>query len=183
MELVSIALTAATLFAVGAQAVFVQRQARTLVQATKLDHDRRRKQSTIEFWSRLSDDRHHFRTLLRQEFGDEELTTDQLQLLIDNRYTPSQQGRTAAALVSFLDGLERFCTGINSGVFDIDIADAMCGAAIVRAYEQYGSWTKGRRKALERPALYLEMETVAEEISRRRRMSSRVNPLEEPDPR
>ncbi len=99
---VALVLTVATLLAVGAQALFVQRQARSLVQATKLDHDRRRKQSTVEFWSRLSDDRHHFRTLLRQEFGDEEPTTEQLQVLFDNRYTASQQGKRQLRWCRFL---------------------------------------------------------------------------------
>lgn len=204
MEVALLVINTLVLVAVAAQAFFVSRQVvemrrqfevqgavsakqfagqierldRQIDESTRArleDHDRRKKQATIEIWAGLQEHRSELQSLIRDAFGTEPLTNKAIAEWVEKREAGDvDANRAIRALVRYLDALEHFATGVNSDVFDLHTANAMCGGSFVRVFPRYGAWIARQRSELSRPTLYSELEELASEITALRSPGTRT---------
>ncbi|MCC3331370.1 DUF4760 domain-containing protein [Nocardia abscessus] len=62
---------------------------------------------------------------------------------------------------------ETFATAVNMNVFDYTLLERTSGSRFKRVAEMYSSWVTAERKRIQRPALYIELETLAARLSGR----------------
>jgi hypothetical protein len=91
------------------------------------DHERRRKQSTVEFWTATRGMYYRNYGLLGAGHG------------LD--YSADQQ----TLLREYLGMLEMYAIGINDGLFDFDTARSLSGGFIVRQLERFGTYMEAAR--------------------------------------
>jgi hypothetical protein len=136
-EIISLALSAVTLVALWWQLYLIYK-------TYKADHERRQKQSTIEY---LNEIRKLYRPVeykLNTAFGDKIINVDKI----------SDEDRTN--IREFLSIVEHLSTGINVGVFDLTLVNQMSGAYFVTMYEKFIPYIKEQRRMKNNNNLYCE---------------------------
>lgn len=93
----------------------IQMKKSNILQSKSLmaDHERRKKQSTLEFYSDIYPYLSEFRTKITDIFGNGYVTPD------DVRY--KQDKDIQQMIYEYLVIIERFAVGINSGIYDINV--------------------------------------------------------------
>ncbi|KKL28775.1 hypothetical protein LCGC14_2371770 [marine sediment metagenome] len=132
------------------------------LQALRADHERRKKQATIEVLGRVSP----LWRKLRKDIEDG-LKIKRLEILnkdhVDTiKNTPQLQDWTA----ELLNSLERVATGVNCKVFDIDLLFRCSATYLRRLYEQYETYITEKRQPPS--TTYSEFAALMEELDRRR---------------
>lgn len=171
------AVNALILLAVAAQAYFVKLQVSAMTAAARLDHERRRKQATIEYWSDHYELRSRLRQAVANRFATQTLTEEQVATLAASRYKDNEDAPIVEALVGYLDSFEYFAAGVNAGVFDLETANSLSGGSFIAAAERYAPWVRQQRVELQRKSLYLELETLALTLSTLRARPSLAQPI------
>lgn len=176
--------------AIAVQCFLLSRQTKSLAQQIELlqaqaeavgvhdqrDHRRRSQQATIEYWTQVAPLRNEFSTLVARHLQTEVMTPEIAESLSNFRYSDNDEAEIVEALTRYLAGLEYFATGVNSGVFDIDTADALCGSRLLRAAANYRTWIAKQRNVRNQPTLYIELEKLTADIQLRR-AGSMTKPL------
>jgi len=124
-----------------------------LVWQVRGDHERRKKQATIETWVATRDRRRR----LRIDVVDQSRTPAALARSVESR----------RALNEWLSDIENFALGVNAGVFDLETIDRLAGSYFIRLWWWAGPWIKDRQEDRS-PLLYCELETLALRITERR---------------
>jgi len=124
----------------------------------KKDHERRRKQATIEYFedmtSKLYDSQARFNTKFnRLDIDISELDTD-TELLKD--------------ATEILAAFERLSVGVNTKIFDFDILDRMAGSYLVVMYTRFAPYIAKVRTDALRVNSYTEFENVVVRIEKKR---------------
>ncbi len=126
----------------------------------KKDHERRRKQATIEYFeemtSKLYDSQAKFNTKFNQlDIDIAELDSD-TELLKD--------------ATEILAAFERLSVGVNTKIFDLDILDRMAGSYLVVMYNRFAPYIAKVRTDASRVNSYQEFEYIVDCIKKKRRI-------------
>ncbi len=138
----------------------LRRQIKGSSEADKRDHERRRKQATIEFYAATLERRNALRHELAEDRDSEAITrvTEKLR----------EQGKSAPewhSVVEYLNLWETLATGVNSDVLDYSTISRLSGQRVISIVRNYWSWIDWRRSELASPSVYSELETLATRIA------------------
>ena len=130
------------------------------VATLKADHERRRKQATIDFMIQLRPVWQESHRLLDERFGSGPLAEQALDEIKSNR--------DARDIISQLLGnLEHMAVGANTGVFDRDLLFRTSAYFLTNIYHRLRPYIKRVQAGL--PTAYVEFEQLAMEFDERRR--------------
>ena len=130
-------------------------------QQTKIaraDHNRIKKQSTIEFYNLLSTDSYALYDVIKDNTLD-------LSTILSNEELRDCVRR-------YLGRLERLAIGVASNVYDFDILNVMCGQYLIRRYEQLVTYITHVRDTEGYKMAYKEFELLIERIKERKKTHS-----------
>ena len=148
-------------------------QIRIGINSVRQDHDRRRKQATIEYINDVRDRyRAEHRHLLRVLGGP--VNAESVEKIQSN---PELNAR----LLDLLGLFEGLAAGVNAGVFDVELLNRVSGGYLIRVFETYKAYMLARRQS-RWPSLYREFEELVENLRKLRPELSDVQPhaLSEP---
>jgi hypothetical protein len=137
--------------------VFVWLQLRAAAKATRRDHDRRRRQATIEWFAATLD--------RRSEFG-ERLPPDRDPEAI-GRHLKKVKGRADPDIIGYLNVYEMLATAVNMGIHDLEVIHRISGRRVIVMYEAYLPWIEHRRLVMG-SRVYDELETLVVSLIDRR---------------
>ena len=132
----------------------------------KADHERRRKQATIEYLNMI---RGHYRNVNQQllnEYGQNPFGKEQVELLMNNP-------ELWAMLKDLLGLFEHLAVGVNTGVFDIDLINRMAGDYLIGIFDRFTVYVQKRRIDSGLTSLYCEYEQL---ITQLKKIRLKVNP-------
>jgi hypothetical protein len=133
----------------------------------KADHERRKKQATIEFGRDVFEHIEACQKFLFREFNDKIINIDDLQK--DEHWLYARD---------MMANLEILSTGINAGIYDIDIIDRMFGSFIIRMNKKMGPYIEHQRDGGSRASVFTEFTNLALEITKRRNQTSGAGSIE-----
>ncbi|MEV4333509.1 DUF4760 domain-containing protein [Streptomyces sp. NPDC049597] len=133
-----------------------------LSRATTLDHDRRRKQATVEYLAATMD--------RRKELRDEGIPDERDPAAVSALIGRMDAGdRTATRLVySYLTIYNHLGVGARSDAFDLRVIDQAWGGSVIAIWEGYRPWIERQRRARCEPRLYEDLEHLAALMTPRR---------------
>ena len=114
-----------------------------------LDHDRRKKQSTIEFYDKIWE---KFYPLLK--------IIDKKPQGVLNVEDIDGDAELQELIREYLSIMERFSVGVNTGVYDIYVLNRMSGFRTINSYEKLGQYIKNSRTT--NPNGYKDFEEVVD---------------------
>lgn len=122
----------------------------------KADHERKRKQSTIEFYNEIYPYLRDFKAEIINSFGESYVTPD------DKRYkdNPALQ----KAINEYLIIIERFAVGVNAGIYDINIFAKTSGKVVSDTYRRLTPIIEDMRKAQNYPELFNDFEKMCKNV-------------------
>jgi len=121
----------------------------------RADHERRKKQATVEYLNKI---REQYRTLSNKLIG--KFNEDAINLSkIDDG--------TRIEIKELLSILEHLSTGVNTEVYDYDIIKRMSGSYLVNRYKQLYPYIDNAQKSSR--TLYIEFETLCKRIENDKR--------------
>jgi len=130
--------------------VFIAVQIRQQTKISRADHDRQKKQSTIEFYNSIS---------------------SESQVLLDNIVGKSldlssvnSDKALRKSVIRYLSRLERLAIGVASDVYDFEVLALMSGRYLSKKYIQFEKYIEEARIAKEAPMLYKEFELLVTKI-------------------
>jgi len=132
--------------------VLVVVQIRQQTKISRADHERQRKQSTIEFYNLLSSESYE----LLNTIGIKKL--DLSSVNSDKEFRKS--------VVRYLGRLERLATGVATDVYDFDILCIMAGRYLIKKYEQFETYIEESRNSKNAPLLYREFELLIKDVKK-----------------
>ena len=122
----------------------------------KADHERRKKQSTIEY---LNEIRKLYRPVeykLSEKFGVKVIDVDKM----------SEDDKIN--VLEFLSIVEHLSTGINVGVFDVELVNRMSGAYFVKMYDKFIPYIRDIRERRHNDNLYCEFSSFNHSLEKMR---------------
>ncbi|MCL2059261.1 MAG: DUF4760 domain-containing protein [Oscillospiraceae bacterium] len=128
-----------------------------LKKSTIADHERRKKQSTIEFTHTVLEER----TIAAREIN-RIFPNDQVINVDDPRYNDNVV--LQAAVFKYLSLMERLAVGINIGVYDLHTYIRIIGRRTVDFYKRLEPIIIARRRKLDMPSLYIDFEKLVKDI-------------------
>jgi len=121
------------------------------------DHERRKKQATIEFTHGILELRNPLWLQIKAVFGDAVINVD------DSRYKDNEELKET--INQYLRLMERVAVGINTGVYDLHVYTRIIGSGTVRTYKKLLPIIEYEREAPPRnPNLYIEYENLVKDI-------------------
>ncbi|MBF0369413.1 MAG: hypothetical protein HQL52_08165 [Magnetococcales bacterium] len=136
------------------------------VQAVKANHERKRKQSTIEYLGKVW---RESRLELESCYGTDPLTKDKIaELEADNK--------RKAEIVNLLGSLEHIAAGVNCGVYDKDILYIMSATSISSIYYRFKVFIDHQRVTANSSA-YIQLEKLSNDFLDRKRGSMESYPV------
>lgn len=121
----------------------------------KADHERRKKQATIEYAGQILRDA---RYKIDSHRSSEDLTSEQVSALIAN---PAGSAEWRNAIGAF----EHLAVGVNAGVYDKDILYRMAGSYITNLFKYVEPYVQAARGKY--PRAYWEFQVLANEFKER----------------
>jgi len=135
-----------------------------------VDHDRRRKQATIEFVGSVQPIFGDSHEELEELFGPDTITETFAHRIwtsdtFDEKDDPELEAAKKGKLVlrSYLNRIEHIAAGANTGVFDKDLLHRLSGNFLVRMWDRYSNFIKIVQKELGKKR-YSEFETMVSDF-------------------
>ncbi len=128
--------------------------------STKADHERRRKQSTIEFYNEIYPYLRDCKTEIANAFGEGYVTPD------DKRYQENLS--LQKAILEYLTIIERFAVGVNAGIYDVNIFARTSGKVVSDTYKRLSPVIENMRKVQNYPQLFNDFEKMCKDIDKAR---------------
>ena len=147
------------------QLQLLQRQLRQTHEVTVLDHDRRRKQATIEFYATTLGEQRRMRETLPHDRN-----KAALQPFIDRAISGDED--INKAIVAYLSLHNLIAISVRSDVFDIGVIDQAFGGRLLALEENYRRWIDSARKSSGYPTMFADIQWLTDEIIRRRSQST-----------
>lgn len=122
------------------------------------DHERRKKQSTLEFYSELYPHLSELRTKITDIFSDEYINP------CDTRFEGNQD--IQKVIYEYLVIVERFSVGINSGIYDVDVFARTSGKTVSDMYKKLSPVINHWRITQNYPEMFYDLEKMSREIDR-----------------
>lgn len=120
------------------------------------DHERRKKQSTLEFYSDIYPYLSEFRIKITDVFGNGYVTPD------DIRY--KQNTDIQKMIYEYLVIIERFAVGINSGIYDINVFAKTSGKIVSDMYKKLSPIIENMRIIQNYPEMFNDFEKMSKDI-------------------
>ena len=136
------------------------------IRTLKADHERRKKQATIEHVREIRPHWEKYRRWLDDQYGPDGLTETNLHKLNEDK----EVRENVRALIS---SLEHLAVGVNTGVFDKDVLYRMSGTYMIRIYHQLRPFIKNVQR--QNKYAYVEYEDMV--------MAFEDSKRQNPDPR
>jgi len=133
---------------------FVVVQIRQQTKISRADHDRQKKQSTIEFYNSLSSDSYQFLDDIKGKRLNSTLVNSDKDL--------------RKSVIRYLSRLERLAIGVATDVYDFNVLCLMPGRYLCKKYEQFQEYIKETRISKDAPMLYKEFELLVNRIEKYR---------------
>lgn len=150
-----------------AQAVAVREQ-------TAADHERRKKQATIEYYSNLRSSRRELQAEVEHKFGHDALAASEVVLLLDQEERGEPTAIEVIRLIkAYFTGLESLAAGVNLEVFDYQTLRRLGGAHIRTVFRQYRAFVDVSRQRKSQDTLYVELELLHDRLSQERPVEER----------
>jgi len=130
----------------------------------KADHNRRKKQSTIEFYNNMSSENKAFIDRLDEE--------QIKKTALDYKYVKGNK-ELYDCVTWYLSRLERLSVGVAAGIFDIVILNNMSGAYLIDKYNQLKTYIREERIHDNAPKRYDEFEKLVKRIKKYRKKQCR----------
>lgn len=144
-----------------AMAALVILQIRIAISTIRADHERRRKQATIDYMLQVRPIWQESQRLLDERFGTGTLS--------ENALDEIQTNRDARDVISRLLGnLEHLAVGVNTGVFDRELLFRTSAYFLITIHQRLLPHIK--KIQIKLPTAYIEFEQLAVEFSERRRI-------------
>lgn len=136
----------------------IQMKKSNILQSKSLmaDHERRKKQSTLEFYSDIYPYLSEFRTKITDIFGNGYVTPD------DVRYT--QDKDIQRMIYEYLVIIERFAVGINSGIYDINVFAKTSGKVVSDMYKKLSPIIENMRITQNYPEMFNDFEKMSKDV-------------------
>lgn len=122
------------------------------------DHDRRRKQATIEYFDNLTLQLYEKEAMFNEKYNELEVDIAMLD-------TNAEMHKVA---IEVLSAFERLCVGINTGIFDFDILDRMAGSYLINIYTRFSPYIEKKHGDASQASAYVEFENVVNKIKEKR---------------
>ena len=135
--------------------LFIVIQIRQQTKISRADHDRQKKQSTIEFYNSISTESYQL--------------LDEIKGRRMNWSTVNSDKKLRKSVVRYLSRLERLAVGVASDVYDFDILFLMSGRYLIKKYDQFQLYIEEARINKSAPTLYIEFELLAKRIDHHRK--------------
>jgi len=116
------------------------------------DHERRKKQSTIEFYNEINKETVTMRSLISDKSQSGIISIDVIE----------GDAKLVTSIKRYLSLMERFSVGVNTNVYDIGVFDRVSGAATVKTYYKLREYILNARKKA--PYIYTDFELMVQEI-------------------
>lgn len=127
-------------------------------QSIMADHERRKKQSTLEFYSNIYPQLSKLRTKITDVFGNEYITPN------DSRYAEDINVRKI--IYEYLVIIERFAVGVNTGIYDITIFANTSGKVVADMYKKLSPIIEDMRLTQNYPEMFGEFEKMSNEVEK-----------------
>lgn len=124
----------------------------------KADHERRKKQATIEFVQRIRPMWLEARHLIEQRWGKESLNEKELKELDENY-------ELMVIVRNMLGHFEHLSVGMNSGVYDKDLLFRTSGSFLINIHHRMSSYIDRARRNL--PNAYIEFSDLVADYEER----------------
>lgn len=136
----------------------IQMKKSNMLQSKSLlaDHERRKKQSTLEFYSNIYPYLSEFRTKITDVFDNGYVTPD------DIRY--KQNADIQKMIYEYLVIIERFAVGINSEIYDINVFAKMSGKIVSDMYKKLSPIIEDMRCVHNYPEMFCDFEKMSKDI-------------------
>ena len=145
-QIISLLLGAATLIVLWVQLFLIYR-------TFKADHERRKKQSTVEYVNRVRAIYRPISDKIVAKFGEGKvINIDEI------------EPEDMADIKEFLSNVEHLATGVNIGVFDLVIIERMSGSYFLNMRDKFTPYIKHIRNKKGNSRLYAEFETMCRDI-------------------
>ena len=131
------------------------------------EQDRAKRQSTLEFMANTIDRKQELH--LKVPYEEEK---DAVKDFLGKVRTSEEARKT---LWNYLNYHETIATGVNCGIFEIDVVARSMGATIVRVFDAYRDIIMEERAKYGRPKMYWETETLAHALRKRYPRSQRIS--------
>ena len=147
--------------------VLVLFQLRVAIRTFKADHERRKKQTTVEHVREIRPLYTKCRQLVDRKYGSDVLSDKDVEEIV------RENGEIRDNLKEILAYLEFTAIGTNTGVFDKELWYRMSGSYLIRIYHRFRPYIKFAQK--NNPYAFIEFEEIVLEFEERKRLK--------PDPR
>lgn len=135
--------------------------------AVRSDHERRRKQSTLEYYTRLQDrhseSRHNLHKTLGLNKPDDQLPRTEA----DSIYKLPEKVTLKNQLMGLMNDYEYLAVGVNTGIFDFDVVDRLGNKSIQAVVHRYKHWIDVAQEATKSLRTYGELEKLADDLKKR----------------
>jgi hypothetical protein len=117
------------------------------------DHERRKKQATIEFYTSISKSKEYIEALnkIDAQFPDDQVI--QINDIKDDRVMKN-------AIRVFLSYMEHFCVGLNTDIYDLPVFERMAGLYTRRWYDKLKNIIDNSRTG-QNPIRYMDFQKAA----------------------
>ncbi|MCL2801212.1 MAG: DUF4760 domain-containing protein [Treponema sp.] len=133
---------------------FLAIQIRQQTKIAEADHDRIKKQSTIEFYNLISTESQIFIDYIGNKIVDLEMIKSDIKL--------------ERSVTKYLSRLERLAVGIASDIYHFEILCHVVGSHFSKIYNQLGIYIREMREVNKTPRRYYEFELLVERIEKYR---------------
>jgi len=123
------------------------------------DHERRKKQATIEFSFQVLEERSKAAKVINAVFKDDAVVNVNAPDYINDI------DDVKSAITRYLNLMERISVGINTGIYDLTTFTRITGNATVDFYKRIEPIIVERRKLSQRKSLYCDFEKLVNDIS------------------
>ena len=120
------------------------------------DHERRKKQSTLEYYTSIYPYLSEFRTKITDLFDNDYITPN------DMRYKQNED--IQKMIYEYLVIIERFAVGINSGIYDINIFSKTSGKVVSDMYKKLSPIIEEMRVIQNYPEMFNDYEKMCKDI-------------------
>jgi hypothetical protein len=155
---------------VAIQVVLARQQIRRNQELSVRETTRIKRQATIDFYMSTLQRVSEWRTILPNDWDKSEI----------DRYINKVYGRRGEdqrkILASYLSHFEALAVAVNSGIYDLEVMDAVAGTRIMHISQNYRPFFVRRRKEVAADSAYRYLEWLGDEIreTRKRRGSTNI---------
>jgi hypothetical protein len=132
---------------------------RNQVTALKADHERHKKQSTIEFFYQLNEHTSNIVNLMDQHVTTGVVNKDKIDADAELRHSVWQ----------YLSKMESFSVGINIGVYDLHTYNRIAGRIAIKRFDTLRPWIEELRDRNSAPTMFTDYENMIGELNNIRR--------------